>query len=358
MFKLKELKLEVTHQCRLSCIHCSSNAQTGKCTTIPKARCFELIEEAKDIGCEEIAFSGGEPLLWEPLADALCLAKLHQLKTKVYSTGYGFIDSPSIQGMSSSNTDCAIVSIYSTKNECHDSITGVSGSLQSSLSFVKMMNERGIQVEFHFVPMQNNYLHLPEVVQLASDYGVSRVSVLRLVPHGRACLDNHALDKKETMMLGSSIRKLIKNGSDIRVGTPYNILALNTKTRCMAAIDRLTVSPALEASPCDAFKTISPKQLGILENSNSLSNCTLKELWHNSPYFNTVRTLIRSGTPLICKQCAVEASCKSGCLAQKIHSGSKEGQEPDPLCLQSLLSNDATNAAKKHGEGFSPLLCV
>lgn len=342
MLKLKELKLEVTHQCRLSCIHCSSNAHAQKCTTMPKAKCFELIGEAKGIGCEEIAFSGGEPLLWEPLVDALCFAKFHQLKTKVYSTGYGFIDSASIQKMSSSNTDCAIVSIYSATDECHDSITGVRGSLQSSLSFVEIMNERGVQVEFHFVPMRSNYLHLSEVIQLASDYGVSRVSVLRLVPHGRACLGNHVLDKNETMMLGSSIRHLIENGNDIRVGSPYNILALNTETRCMAAIDRLTVSPTLEASPCDAFKTISPNQLGIPENSNSLSNCTLKDLWHSSPYLNTVRTLIRSDTPLICKQCTIEASCKSGCLAQKIHSGSKEGQEPDPLCLQSLLGNDVT----------------
>jgi MoaA/NifB/PqqE/SkfB family radical SAM enzyme len=86
-YKLKAIKLKVTYQCDLRCVHCSSDASPGNGLQMSREDALRILQQAIDIGVGEVAFSGGEPLLWPSLAEAVALCTAAGLHVDVYSSG-------------------------------------------------------------------------------------------------------------------------------------------------------------------------------------------------------------------------------------------------------------------------------
>lgn len=82
-YVLEELKIEVTYKCPLSCVHCSSNAGASNDLNISEAKCLEIIHQAKEMGVKEIAFSGGEPLIWSGLSNCIRLCTKYGISDSV-----------------------------------------------------------------------------------------------------------------------------------------------------------------------------------------------------------------------------------------------------------------------------------
>ena len=83
-FILREFKIEVTHRCPLACIHCSSDAGPTVPKEMTEEKCLRILDEAIEMGAEEVAFSGGEPLIWPTLKEAL---KNLEEKGEIYLKG-------------------------------------------------------------------------------------------------------------------------------------------------------------------------------------------------------------------------------------------------------------------------------
>ena len=184
--------------------------------------------------------------------------------------------------------------------------------------------------------LRSNYRELTDVVNLAKKIGATRVSVLRLVPQGRAMLiQNRILNRVQNFELRKIIQDLRdQHGHDfIRTGSPYNFLFLNENPACWAAVDRLIIGPDLSLYPCDAFKRIGASELIGTEKLSSLAHSSLSECWSESPYLNAVREYLSTDFAKPCNSCKSLKNCLSGCLAQKaIAYGSLE-KNPDPDCL-------------------------
>ena len=86
-FRLKEIKIEVTHNCMLNCVHCSSMAGAGTGRAMHWLACKRILNEAAEMGVEEVSFSGGEPLLWDSIAKAVELSTSLGMRTFLYTTG-------------------------------------------------------------------------------------------------------------------------------------------------------------------------------------------------------------------------------------------------------------------------------
>ncbi|MCK4829580.1 radical SAM protein, partial [bacterium] len=86
-FKLREIKIEVTYRCPLACIHCSSDATPSSSLEMSREECLQIIHEAIQMGAEEVAFSGGEPLIWPGLDEAIDAAVCGGLHVIIYTSG-------------------------------------------------------------------------------------------------------------------------------------------------------------------------------------------------------------------------------------------------------------------------------
>ncbi len=336
-FLLKELKIEVTHKCPLKCCHCSSVSHSECEREMRWDDCRRIIYDATDVGVDQIAFSGGEPLLWGDLEKAVQLASERNCNVTLYTSGHtsGLSTIARIKNLRDKGLYRAIFSLYSSNPIKHDSITGVDGSFGITTKIIEESAQSGMETEIHFVPTAQNFLELSSVVELSSKLGSKRVSVLRLVPQGRAKNQKEMLlSYDQNQALRMLIFELRNKGHDIRVGSPYNFLMARDNPKCCAAIDRLTISPDLSISPCDAFKHIRPSDLGITDEYCNLSKHSIKDCWAKSSLLNLVRTYLTTPFADECSKCGSIESCTSGCLAQKIIQHGFMKKVRDPMCLK------------------------
>jgi len=334
-FRLKELKIEISYRCSLKCIHCSSNASVLSQIGMQQSDCSRIITDAIKMGVEEVAFSGGEPFLWEPLYDSVKLAIQGGLKTTIYSSGNVPEISTVIRRIGDLGVSRCVFSLFGASGEVHEKITRVPGSFEKTMNAIDYSVASGLRTELHFVPVATNYTEILGVAKLGRKIGVHRVSALRFVPQGRGSeMRDQILSESQNLWLRSTILDLRRRGFDIRTGSPYNFLMLNEKSECCSAIDRMTIGPDLRIYPCDAFKQIKAELIvGTLEYS-SLRNAGLQECWLKSPFLNAVRSYLITDFSEPCVSCAFLEKCLSGCLAQKVLVHSNLDKRADPSCLK------------------------
>jgi radical SAM protein with 4Fe4S-binding SPASM domain len=296
--------------------------------------CKRILSEAAEMGVEEVSFSGGEPLLWKNIVEAVQLSTSLNIRSFIYTTGIA-PDAEIIMGrLKVAGLVRAMFSIFGDDAEGHESITATKGNYAKTLAAAKYLIDTGLETEFHFVPLAHTYKALPSIANIARAMGVKRVSVLRLVPQGRgsACKDAQ-LSNAQNLELRQMINDLRADGHDIRLGSPYNFLMLRKKPQCLSGIDRITISTDSKIYPCDAFKQISPEQLNVSSDFSDLSKNSLRVCWDNSPYLAVIRNYLMSDFADECSMCKKLNECLSGCLAQKFHTFGSLKKCADPMCV-------------------------
>jgi radical SAM protein with 4Fe4S-binding SPASM domain len=333
---LREFKLEVTHRCALNCLHCSSDARPSNSREMGRDDCLRVIAEAAAMGAEEVAFSGGEPLLWSALPDAVAAAAGHALKVTVYTSGNADQFGQRASRLRELGASLAVFSVFGPTAVSHERVTRMRGSFARTTAAMHEARALGLSIELHFVPMAGTYRDLPEIACLAREHGASRLSVLRLVPQGRAALvPGRILSRVQNLELRRQILALRAEHGDsfVRTGSPYNFLMLSDQPACRAAMDRLTIGPDLHLYPCDAFKGIRASEVVRTEEWSCLCGASLFECWRRSPYLEAVRTQLAADFGAPCRSCGLLQKCASGCLAQKAIANGSLKKGPDPDCL-------------------------
>ncbi len=342
-FKLREFKVEVTYRCDLNCVHCSSDARPSNGFAMSQGDCLRILDEAKTLGASEVAFSGGEPVGWPHLGEAVSLAVKLGLRTTIYTSGNSESFERKAIKMRRLGVERFVFSVFGGTAATHERVTRVRGSFEITKNAIVVAGRAGLKTELHFVPMSTNYRELREVAGIASKCGADEVSVLRLVPQGRAALlSGRALDQVQNLELKTIIQELRDAGNRVRLGSPYNILMLNDKPGCWAAIDRLIIGPDLKVYPCDAFKRINATDLVGSDQWSDLHHCSLADCWNKSPYLEAVRTYLTTDFEEPCDSCGFLEKCLSGCLAQKTLAEGVLKKCPDPDCLGPSFVGEST----------------
>lgn len=333
-FILRELKLEVTHRCPLSCVHCSSDATPECSRTMRVTDCLRIIREARKLGVEKIAFSGGEPLSWPGLYRAVATAARARMQVTIYTSGATRDAGRQLRVLKRAGAHRVALSVFADSAEAHELITRARGSFNRTRAAAAAAVRAGLSTEFHFVPFASTYRSLEGIARLARASKVQKVSVLRFVPQGRgAAMGSDALDRVQSLELKSVVERLREEGFDIRTGSPYNYLLLNEQPECRSAIDRLIVDPDLFVYPCDAFKRVAATDLVGTDELSRLDRFSLKDCWGRSPFLEAVRTYLTTNFAVKCRKCNALETCLSGCLAQKALATGKLTKCPDPDCL-------------------------
>lgn len=85
---LSEMDLYVTLDCNLQCDFCSVRANEGNIRTLPLSRTLKILEEAAELGLEELHFTGGEPTLNRDLELLIAKGKELGLHTRINTNGF------------------------------------------------------------------------------------------------------------------------------------------------------------------------------------------------------------------------------------------------------------------------------
>lgn len=333
--QIEEIKIELSYMCTMNCVHCSSDGTKDKENFISYKKASEIIESAYRCGVKTISLSGGEPFQWPHLEKLITLIKTKGLNTKLYTCGATNNFERIVRNIEPKNLSL-IFSLYSSKANLHEKITGVEGSFKRTISSIEKSLEYRFIPEVHYVPLKINYRELEKLAEYCWSLGVEKISILRFVPQGRGAYKNHLiLDRKDNLDLKNQIVTLRKRGFNIRTGSPLNFLLLEDQPSCTSGLNKLIIAPDLSIYPCDAFKQIRSDAIFGCDEYSSLEKHGLMDCWRNSIYLNSVRDILRSGIEEPCLSCHKIDQCQSGCLAQKIIQTKSFQNSPDPSCILS-----------------------
>lgn len=339
-YKLEKIKIELTDHCPLDCLHCSSNSTADGKIFLNVDKVKEVIKEAEQIGLKKVVFTGGEPLLYPSICELILFCSDRNIETTLYSTGINSLNFDNnidnvLEELKKVGLNRIIFTLVSSKEGEHENITRTTGSFDKTLNAIIKSTNNNLKTELHFVPLLQNFRSLENLVDFALELGITRISILRFVSQGRAVIIDgiSTLTKKEYIIFRNILKGINKKYPElIRLGSPFNFLLLRDIVKCNAGINQIIVNPKGYIFPCDAFKNIYPKSLGIDDEYNSIIDHSVIEIWKNSKYLNYIRSIITKDKTGSCIHCKYLKDCGSGCLAQKIiRNNSFMGKDPDCL---------------------------
>ena len=286
-WSLSELALEVTNACPHRCIHCSTSGGVALPDELSREEKIRVIREASDLGIQDLRLLGGDPLF--KLRDTLDL--LNEANERGVARGHVC----TAAGVPQSNwirllkglTPIQVsvdVSIYAANGMLHDRITTTPGSHGLALSNSHKAVEAGLQLSWNFVWMKLNFFELIPVARLASDLGIRRVRVLRLMLNGRASENRELLEippewVPQCDQLFRSAQDEVTN-VEITCSKPLNFQLTTARDHklesCGACRNQIVVQSNGVAIPCIGMKGMPEMELG------SVRTDTLAEIWQRA----------------------------------------------------------------------------
>lgn len=296
---LKEISIEIIRRCPNNCVHCSSVSDENCTEVLDYDRFIMIVQDAAKLGAKTICLSGGEPFLHSRISDMIKFVASLGLQTYVYTSGIMF--NRENQKISIKETILQEISTYVTKlifnieaanSITYDQIMGTVDCFEKMQQSIRDASSYEIVTEAHFVPMKLNIDEIDAVVRLCKDLGVSKLSFLRLVLHGRAQKNEVqiALSDKDLQKLKAKLQTLQEQAApSIRIGVPLSTDASCHK--CEAAKGKLNIKYDGKVFPCEVFKNERISQGLNGKQPESIYDKPLFDIYETSSYLNLVRTL-------------------------------------------------------------------
>lgn len=297
---LKEISIEIIRKCPNKCLHCSSFSNE-KCSEIIPFELFKkVVVDAKKLGLETVCFSGGEPFLHPDIVRMIEYVYNQGINSYIYSAGI-YIDDKNIRGPIpqkifneiANKVTKIIYNIEAVEKETYNIIMGTQGCFEFLKESIYRAVTTGITVEGHFVPNKINKNQIEQTLKYCTELGVSKVSFLRLVKHGRAKenSDKLLLSKEELVDIEQRLLRIkTRNTYNIRIGVP--LLGETEECHCEAANGKLNIRYDGKVFPCEVFKNNQVEPLVEYEPGNIFEQ-SIEKIYVNSEYLNKARELVK-----------------------------------------------------------------
>jgi MoaA/NifB/PqqE/SkfB family radical SAM enzyme len=177
------LQVHPTLRCNLSCLHCYSSSGPELRVQLPIELVTSAISAAADEGYTVVSVSGGEPLMYKPLAALLDGAHTSGALTTVTTNGM-LLTRRRLDELAE-RVDLLAISLDGPP-ESHDRMRGSPHAFRQMHSRLAGLRESGIPFGFIFTLTQRNVHELDWVARFAVDEGARLLQVHPLEEVGRA----------------------------------------------------------------------------------------------------------------------------------------------------------------------------
>lgn len=162
-----EGRLDLTYRCNNNCRHCwlwlhQDAPERHEELGLEEIR--RLVDEARQMGCQGWAISGGEPMLRADFSEIFDYITRKSVYYRLNTNGT--LITPAIARLL---TRCGrkMVALYGATAEVHDGVTRNPGSFEATMRGMAYLKEAGAGFIVQIVPMRANYHQYDEMVELA-----------------------------------------------------------------------------------------------------------------------------------------------------------------------------------------------
>ncbi|MBN1513470.1 MAG: radical SAM protein [Phycisphaerae bacterium] len=163
--------IELTRRCSLRCVHCynrSAAPAAGPEMTAEQVK--HLVDEVVAAGCLYLTITGGDPMIRSDFPEIYAYARTRGLVVHVLCSGT--LVTPHILDVFAQYPPSSVeITIYGSKAETHDRVTGVAGSFDVTWHSVRTLIAENVYVALKTLLMTHNIDEVPDIRSMAREVG-------------------------------------------------------------------------------------------------------------------------------------------------------------------------------------------
>ncbi|OGP54123.1 MAG: hypothetical protein A2Y65_12800 [Deltaproteobacteria bacterium RBG_13_52_11] len=184
---LEFIWLEVTSRCNLTCLHCYGDCLSAPGPDRMDGKAWKAVMlQARDLGCSQVQFIGGEPFLKKDLFALVDFARTKGYIFVEIFSNLTLLKKERIPFLRESGVHIA-TTLYSAHPETHDLITGTTGSHAKTLAAINLLKDNDVPVRVAVIAMKQNQDDLSATVEFLQRMGVQYKFPDPVRPTGRGC---------------------------------------------------------------------------------------------------------------------------------------------------------------------------
>jgi len=292
--------IAVTYRCNARCSMCTFPARAGR-EEYDTGRMKGIIDDFVELGIDNIAFTGGEPMLrrdiFELVAHVKSRGALAQMATNALT-----LDGASSERLVKAGLDALTISIDGATAEVHDRIRGVAGAFDKAVAAAghvlaarrRLGNDLILSLSAVIVP--ENIHQLADIVALARGLGADNVSFFS----AEGCMDVGAFfTAAEREAIVGTLGRFLRRGEDFEIIDNSDSCLRLLREKYRGGKPRIKCVAGYASIFVDCYGDVFPCYMA-LNRGRAIANIAtapLKELW-KSPLYRKVRRRL-----LNCREC-------------------------------------------------------
>jgi MoaA/NifB/PqqE/SkfB family radical SAM enzyme len=205
------LAFSITTRCNFNCPHCLRRLVDGGKTIkkdLPLPVFETALREAWKVGFQNIAFTGGEPILHPSFGELVALTKKHGYGFRIVSNGWLYKDYLPIINSAKENFRGMSLSLDGATAKVHDSFRDKPGSFQRLMEAMELYRKNQISMVLSTCLDKRNYDQLEGIVDICLRFGIESLCVGTRTP-----AEKSGLTDQEFAWLIQEVRRLNEKNS-------------------------------------------------------------------------------------------------------------------------------------------------
>jgi radical SAM protein with 4Fe4S-binding SPASM domain len=282
---------DLTYACQLKCVHCyQMNLDWNRKGELPTERIVETLDELRDLGTQEVTFSGGDPFARRDFLQIVEHACGNDFAVTIFSSGQ--VVKPAVaQQLADYGVGSVEVTLLGADAETHDAITQRPGSFGRLLSSIRNLTAAGIHVLGKTIVLTQNVHQVDQLQELCRELGIDshmEANVWRPWSGTESQIRHLKLD-------GEARKEFYR-----RYGKEQSPVCAMGVELCNAGRKRLGITPFGRVNPCITYAE--RMSLGDLHDQS------ITEIWLNSPAMRKYRAMTPKSYHK-CDSCEMSGFC-------------------------------------------------
>jgi PqqA peptide cyclase len=343
------LLAELTYRCPLHCVYCSNPIEYARYRSeLSTDIWLKVLREARELGCVQLGFSGGEPLVRDDLETLVREAHTLGYYTNLITSGVG-LNEARIAELRRAGLDHIQLSFQDSTRELNDFLSHTR-TFERKAKIARLIKEHGYPMVLNVVLHRQNLDHVEQILSMAEELGAEYLELANTQFYGWAFLNReHLLPLPEQL---ARAEEAIRRFRD-RVSSKMKIYFVvpdyyeRRPKPCMNGWGSvfMVVTPDGMALPCHEARILPGLQFPHVEQH------ALGWIWYHSPAFNSFRGFDWMGEP--CRSCPERFKDYGGCRCQA-YLLTGNGANTDPACELSPMHQRVTEIISRVQRGQEP----
>jgi radical SAM protein with 4Fe4S-binding SPASM domain len=330
---------DMTYACQLKCAHCyQMNLDWNRKAELSADRILETLDELRELGTQEVTFSGGDPFVRKDFATIVERACANEFAVTIFSSGAA-IKPDVARHLATCGVESVELTLMGADAETHDALTRRPGAFGRLLDSVANLRAVGVNVVGKSIVTKGNLHQVERLSALCAELGIRS----QMEPNVWRPWKGSEMQVRHLKLDAEERREFYRRHGKAR---PQDRTCAMGVELCNAGRKRLGITPFGKVNPCITYGE--GMVLGDLHEQS------ITDIWFDSPVMQEYRRM-NSESYAKCHSCTMSAFC-DWCPGLFSWAGNEYTEPYQSLC-------DDT-ASKKHvweestGRTWKPLPVV